>query len=101
MNKMDPKKQFSKRLARYGAVVWGVYLLLTIVLMFFQPDTATACIYLVLIVTVNKAIDTLAYTDNSKTEKILLTALDKAKIEIGLKAGIGQTEEEKEDGGNG
>ena len=49
-----------------------------------------ACVWLVVIVTANKMIDTLAYTDNSKTEKILLSALDKAKVELQLK-GIGSS----------
>lgn len=86
MNKrVDPRKQFSKRLARYGAIVWGLFLFLVIILMFSQPEVAMSCVWLVLIVTVNKMVDTLAYTDNSKTEKFLLSALDRAKLELNLK----------------
>jgi len=102
----DPRKQFSKRLARYGSVVWGVFLLLIIGVIIYRPETATPCIYLVLIVTANKIVDTLAYTDNSITEKILLTALDKTRIQIGLKGSIkdlgsGGSDDETEGGGNG
>lgn len=110
MNKrIDPRKQFSKWLARYGAIIWGLFLFLVIVLMFFQPEVAMSCVWLVLIVTVNKMVDTIAYTDNSKTEKFLLSALDKAKFELNLK-GIAsnvsnnkeaEEEESSEEGDNG
>ena len=82
---MDPKKQFSKWLARYGAVVWGVYLLIIAALMYFRPETAMPCVYLVLILTVNKMIDTVAYTRNSTTEKLILGMLDKTKMQLSLK----------------
>lgn len=88
--RMDPKKQFSKWLARFGAWVWGLYLLVVAFLIYSRPEAAMACVWLVVIVTANKMIDTLAYTDNSKTEKILLTVLDKAKVDLQLK-GIGST----------
>ena len=84
--RMDPKKQFSKWLARYGAWFWGIYLILTIGLMYFRPETANACIYLVIIVTANKIVDTIAYTRNSTMEKLALAALDKVKMEISLKS---------------
>ena len=77
MKQFDPRKQFSKRLARYGAVFWGLYLLIIAVLIYFQPETAIACVYLVLIVTANKMLDTWAYTKNSTYEKGLLAMLEK------------------------
>lgn len=120
MKQFDPRKQFSKRLARYGAVFWGLYLLIIAALIYFQPETAIACVYLVLIVTVNKMLDTWAYTKNSTYEKGLLAMLEKTKMELSLK-GIAQTvsgkktekgddsdeegsvseEDEGEEGGNG
>ena len=86
--RMDPKKQFSKWLARYGAWIWGVYVFAIIALMAYRPETAMACVWLTLIMTINKALDGLQYTDNSKTEKILLAALDKTQMELSLK-GVG------------
>lgn len=86
----DPKKQFSKRLARYGAVFWGLYLLIIAVLIYFQPETAIACVYLVLIVTANKMLDTWAYTKNSTYEKGLTAMLERTKMELSLK-GIGSS----------
>ena len=80
----DPKKQFSKWLARFGAIVWCVYIFAIIVLMAYRPEVATAAVYLTIIVTVNKAWDTFNYNDNSKTEKILLAALDKVSMEVNI-----------------
>lgn len=88
--RIDPRKQFSKRLARYGAVFWGLYLLIIAALIYFQPETAIACVYLVLIVTANKIFDTWAYTKNSTYEKGLLAMLDKTKMELSVK-GIART----------
>ena len=113
--KNDIREQFSKRLARYGAVMWGVYLAVIAALLYFRPETAVPCIYLVLIVTVNKALDTWAYTKNSTYEKGLLAMLEKARIDMslkgvatgitGMKAGAGNakdvSKEENEEGGNG
>jgi hypothetical protein len=90
MNGMDPRKQFSKWLARFCVIVWAVFLVLAMVLMFFQPETAMACVWLVGIVTVNKEIDVLAYTGNSKAEKVLLAGIERTKLELGLK-GIAQS----------
>lgn len=87
IKRMDPKKQFSKWLAKYGAYIWGAYIFSIIALMAYQPETAMACVWLTLIVTINKALDGLQYTDNSKTEKILLAALDKTQMELTLKGG--------------
>lgn len=81
---IDPRKQFSKWLARYGAIVWGLYIFAIIALIAYRPETAMACVWLTLIMTFNKALDTLSYTDNSKTEKILLAALDKTSMELKL-----------------
>lgn len=111
VRRIDPRQQFSKWLARYGSIAWGVFLLLVVILLFFRPETAASCVYLVLIVTVNKALDTLSYTDNSKTEKILLAGLERTKIELKLNgigkskaAGndeTGEAETTDEEGGNG
>ena len=104
MKQFDPRKQFSKRLARYGAVFWGLYLLIIAVLIYFQPETAIACVYLVLIVTANKMLDTWAYTKNSTYEKGLLAMLEKTKMELSLKAGgkiSGKQDEDEKDEGEG
>jgi len=82
----DPRKQFSKWLAKYGSYTWGFSLAALIGAMIARPEASMACVYMLIITTVNKIIDTLCYTDNSKTEKILLTMLDKTKIEMSFKS---------------
>lgn len=84
---INPKEQFSKWMAKYGAVIWGIYSFLILILVAYRPETAMACVWLTLIMTCNKAIDTVAYTRNSTIEKFLLAAIDKTRIEIGLKSG--------------
>lgn len=100
--RMDPRKQFSKWLARIGAIYWVVFLSAILGLMYLRPETSQACVYLVLIVTVNKMLDTLAYTDNSKTEKVVLAALEKTKMELKIGgAARPKDEEDGEEGENG
>lgn len=84
MRRTDPKKQFSKWLARYGAIIWGIYIFAIIALMAYRPEVSMAAVYLTIIVTLNKAWDSYNYNDNSKTEKILLAALDKVSMEINI-----------------
>lgn len=112
--RIDPRKQFSKWLARIGAIYWVIFLSAVLGLMYLRPETAGSCVYLVLIVTVNKMLDTVAYTDNSKTEKLMLAALEKTSMElqIGGKGRVNtiyseeaeepdMTVEEEEEGENG
>ena len=80
----DPRKQFSKWLARYGAIFWGIYMLVIALLIWSQPEAAMACVWLALIVTANKMIDTWAYTRNSIYEKSLLAMLEKTRMELRL-----------------
>lgn len=83
--RMDPRKQFSKWLARVGAIFWACYLPTLLVLIYLRPEVAMMCVWLTIIVTANKMLDTLAYTDNSKTEKMLHHALDKLNLTLSLK----------------
>lgn len=97
----DPKKQFSKWLARVTLVFWVAYLSWISVVMFLVPDVAMACVYLTIIVTVAQIIAGILYTHNSETEKILLTALDKTKIEVSIGNRKQSTSENEGGGGNG
>lgn len=80
----DPRKQFSKWLARYGAIIWAIYAFAVLALIAYRPETAMSCVWLMLIMTANKMLDTLSYTKNSVTEKILLALLDKTRLELNL-----------------
>lgn len=95
---IDPKKQFSKWLARVTLIFWVIYLSWISVIMYLVPENAMACVYLTIIVTVAQIIAGILYTHNSETEKILLTALDKTKIEVSI--GKGKSSTSSDDGGD-
>lgn len=104
MRRMDPKEQFSKWLARSGAVYWIVFHSVLLILMGIRPEVSTACVYMSIIVSCVMIFHVWAYTKNSTYEKALLAILDKTRMEMSLKAG--ETSEEKdpnkgEEGGNG
>lgn len=83
--KIDPKQQFSKKLARWTAVFWFVYLTWLSVIILLQPTAALYVVYMSLICTVVMIVNVLAYTKNSIMEKLAFTLLDKTQIEIGMK----------------
>lgn len=93
---IDPKKQFSKKLARWTSVFWFVFMTWLSVLFLLAPDTALYCVYMAIVSTVVMTLSVWAYTKNSIYEKGFLAMLDKTKIELGLKAG-GSTSDEEED----
>lgn len=97
--RIDHRKQFSKWLARVTLVFWVVYLSWVSVILFLVPEAGMSCVYLTIIVTVAQIIAGILYTHNSETEKILLTALDKTKIEVSI--GNKKSTASEEEGGNG
>lgn len=92
--RIDPKKQFSKRLARWTAVFWFVYMTWLSVLMMLKPQVAQYSFYMGLIATVTMMVNVVSYTANSIQEKILFAILDKTKIELNLS---GKSAEDKEE----
>ena len=104
MTKIDPKKQFSKKLARWTAVFWFLFMSWLSVLFLLVPDAELYSVYMAIICTVVMIVNVWAYTRNSVYEKACFAMLDKAKIEIGLKAGgkeVSNDEEVTDEGGNG
>lgn len=83
--RIDPKKQFSKKLARWTSVFWFLFMSWLSVLMLLQPATALYCVYMAIVVTAVMILNVWAYTRNSIYEKGVFAMLDKARIEIGLK----------------
>lgn len=83
--RIDPKKQFSKKLARWTSVFWFLFMSWLSVLMLLQPATALYCVYMSIVVTAVMILNVWAYTRNSIYEKGVFAMLDKARIEIGLK----------------
>ena len=85
MIRIDPKKQFSKRLARWTAVFWFLFMTWLSVIMILEPSAAVFCVYMGIIVTVVMMINVIAYTRNSIAEKLAFTLLDKTKLELSLR----------------
>jgi len=85
MIRIDPRKQFSKKLARWTSVFWFLFMSWLSVLMLLQPATALYCVYMSIVVTAVMILNVWAYTRNSIYEKGVFAMLDKARIEIGLK----------------
>ena len=82
---IDPKKQFSKRLARWTSVFWFFYLTWLSVLMMLQPTVAPYCLYMSIVVSVIMMVNVIAYTRNSIAEKLAFTLLDKTRIELTMR----------------
>ena len=102
--RIDPKKQFSKRLARWTAVFWFVYMTWISVIMLMQPSTAMYVFYMSIVVSVVMIVNVASYTANSIQEKLLWTVLNKTKMEInigGKSKGSDNNAEVTEEGGNG
>lgn len=96
----DPRKQFSKKLARWTAVFWFFYMTWLSVLMLLQAAVALYTVYMGVIVTAVMILNVWAYTKNSIYEKSVLAMLDKARIEMSLRNGKGTSaggEEEESD----
>lgn len=92
--RIDPKQQFSKRLARWTAFFWFLYMTWLSVLMMLQPDAALYSVYMGIIATAVMILNVWAYTKNSIYEKGALALLDKAKLELMLT----NVSKDKEDG---
>ena len=102
---IDPKKQFSKRLARWTAVFWFVYLTWLSVLMMLEPSVAQYSFYMSIVVSIVMMISVIMYTINSVQEKRIFGMLSKAQIELQfgpVKASMNKKDnDEDEEGENG
>lgn len=83
--KKDPRQQFSKWLARTGAVYWTFFHSALLGVMCYRPEVADACVKMALIVSAVMIFHVWAYTKNSTYEKALLAVLDKTKMELDFK----------------
>ena len=67
--RIDPRKQFSKKLAGRAEWFWMFYLTLMAVLVGYRPEAYIASIVLAALVTAVMVTSVLAYTNNSMYEK--------------------------------
>ena len=95
--RIDPRQQFSKKLACWTAWFWFLYMLWLSVVMVIQPGVAMYSFYMSIVVSVVMMLNVAAYTRNSIYEKAMLAALDKTKIELSMKK-TGKGSEKDEEG---
>ena len=91
---IDPKKQFSKRLARWTSLFWFAYMTWLSVLMMQEPQIALYCVYMGIITTAVMILNVWAYTQNSIYEKGVLAMMDKVRLEFREKKSDEETEGE-------
>lgn len=103
--RIDPRQQFSKKLARWTAVFWFAYMAWLSVILLLRPEAALYSVYMGIIVTVVMILNIWAYTKNSVYEKGAFAMLNKTKMEISLKNNMlksgsddSETEGDEEDG---
>lgn len=104
--RIDPRKQFSKRLARWTALFWFFYMTWLSVIVFLQPDAALYCVYMGINVTVVMLLNVWMYMNKSVAEQAIHAMIDKTKLELNLSSrGKGGDKDEEgvteEEGGNG
>ncbi|MBQ5757033.1 MAG: hypothetical protein IIV93_00805 [Clostridia bacterium] len=92
--RIDPRKQFSKKLARWTSVFWFLFMTWLSVLMMLEPQVAQYCVYMGIISTAVMILNVWAYTQNSIYEKSVLAMMDKTRLEFSLKNS--NTTEDKE-----
>ncbi len=86
MKEFDPRKQFSKWLARWSSVFWFVYMILLAAILIIQPGSADAALYLGITVSVVMIVHVWAYTRNSIYDKAFRAGIKEiGKVRISWK----------------
>jgi Flp pilus assembly protein TadB len=80
--RIDPKKQFSKRLARWTAVFWFAFMTWLSIVLFLNTEAGMVAFYFAALATVVMIVMALCYTSNSKREKEIFGFLDGLALEL-------------------
>lgn len=96
---MDPKKQFSKKMASRTEWYWFVFMILLVAAIVLTPDAALPAVYLGIMVTGVMIVSVLAYTKNSIDEKWFFWANEIAKSIKGTNQSEKEPEEDSSEGG--
>lgn len=91
--RFDPRKQFSKRLARWTSIFWFFYMTWLSCVIYLQPQSALYCVYMGMLVTSVMLLNVWAYTKNSIYEKGVFAMLDKTKLSLNIGPGKSSDEE--------
>ena len=97
--RIDPRKQFSKKLARWTSIFWFLFMTWLSVLFILASETALYCVYMAVIATSVMLLNVWAYTRNSIYEKGVFAMLDKTKLSLNI--GESPPKEEDQGGDNG
>lgn len=99
---IDPKKQFSKRLARWTAVFWFVYMTWLSVILILAPQAGVYTVYMGIMATVVMMLNVYTYCKNSIFEKAVFGLIDKTRLEISVgRRSSSSADDGGEEGGNG
>lgn len=98
--RIDPREQFSKKLAGRAEWFWFFYMVVLAAVMVLQPDAALPAVYLGIMVTGVMIISVLAYTKNSIDEKSFFWLAEIAKA-IGGSKNKSSDDDDEGEGGNG
>lgn len=103
--RIDPKKQFSKKLARWTAVFWFLFMTWLSAILLLQPESALYSVYMAIIATAVMILNVWAYTKNSIYEKGAFALLDKTRLELSIGKTTGKDDADEgnvtEGGSNG
>lgn len=104
--KIDPKEQFSKKLAKWSSWFWFIYMIMLLAVLAYQPPTAEAIIWLAGITSFVMIVNIWAYTDNSIYDKAIAAGVKiVGRFRFGKKNKASDSDEEEEEdegeGGNG
>lgn len=99
--KIDPREQFSKKLAGRAEWFWFFYMVILAAAIVIQPDAALPAVYLGIMVTGVMIISVLAYTKNSIDEKSFFWLAEIAKAISGTKSKSSDNDDDEGEGGNG
>jgi hypothetical protein len=81
--RVDPKDQFSKKLATWSAFFWFVYMIILLVVLLVEPDSGDAIVYLAAFVSLVMVLNIGAYTRNSIYDKAISAgALSPGKLRL-------------------
>ena len=79
---VDPREQFSKKLAKWSSIFWFFYMTLLAVEAVLEPKAADAAVYMGIAVSIVMIVNVWAYTRNSIYEKAMYAAKDLEKIKL-------------------
>lgn len=101
--KVDPKEQFSKKLAGRTEWFWFFYMVILVVAMVLAPATALPMVYMGVLATFVMIVSVISYKQNSVTEKSLYWGVKLAEALAGKKTGdeSENSEESEPDEGDG